>query len=527
MLNKLTVKNLAIVEKVEAKFSPTLTVITGETGAGKSVLIGAIELALGGKADGSAVRDGAKEAEIEAEFDDYTVRRTITAQGRSRAWINDESVTIGELKGLGEKLVNLHGPRANQELLSENFQRRTLDEYGKIKSLKEYGEKWVEFKRLNDELLALTQAGDVALELDMLEFQVGELKAAELTEEDETIGERHAASAHSAEILSVSSELTEVLGGDRGVSEALAHLQPRISAIARHLPQAAEWSKAVEDLTIGAEALSRNIAETARTMAKGDESLDELDKRLTLINRLKRKYGKADVKGLMELLATKEARLDDLQNRDERIAKLTQDVNKALAALKAIGEKLSNEREAAAKKLAKVITDELHDLGFTKAKVTIELKRIEPTAEGLDEIIYVFEPNPGEPKRPLAEIASSGEIARVMLAIKSTVAGDAKTLIFDEIDANIGGEVGKTVGEKLRKVAASRQVIAITHLPQSAVFGDKHLVVAKSVVAGRTKSTMVEVVGEKRVSEIARMLGGEKLTSVTHKHAEELLGLSR
>ncbi len=527
MLKKLTVRNLAVIENAEAEFSPSLTVITGETGAGKSVLTGAIELALGAKADGAMVRDGATEAEIEAEFEDVVVRRTITASGRSRAWINDESVAIAELRALGARLVDLHGPRANQELLDEGYQRRTLDEYGAIKSLAAYREKWTEWKKLADAISELSGAGDVALEIDMLSFQTNELESAALSEDDETLGERHAAAAHGAEIAEAANEITEVLGGDRGVAETLSRLQGRIASITRHLPLAAEWAQAAEELTIGAQALSRKVEETARTMTRGEEDLDELDKRLTLVNRLKRKYAKPDVKGLLELFAAKRARLDELMNRDARIEELTALKAKAESALHVEGERLSREREVAAKKLARAITGELRDLGFAKAKLTVELKRVEPTPEGVDEVVYMFEPNPGEAARPLADIASSGEIARVMLAIKSTVACGSGTLVFDEIDANIGGEIGAVVGEKLRKVAAARQVVAITHLPQSAVFGEKHLVVSKSVAGGRTKSTIAEARGEERILEIERMLGGENLTSVTRKHAEELLGLSR
>lgn len=533
MLKKLVVSNLAVVEKAEAEFAPGLNVLTGETGAGKSVLMGALDLVLGGRADSSVVRDGAKEADVEADFGETVVRRTVTREGRSRAWINDESVSVSELKELGRALVDIHGPTANQKLMEEAFQRETLDaaisESGESVK-RRYDSAFSELSTLNSQLSALVSSDGE--DIEFLRFQVNELEEAGLSEDDETIAERHAAAAHAEEIVENANAITEALGGDQSAAEILIQLQPRFREMAKHLPSAADWAAEAEELTVKVQELSRTVADAASRIDVGEEDLGELDRRLTLVNKLLRKYHVSQVSGLVSLLESKKAKLEGLEHREERLAELKAKIAVADKAVRAAGAELTKRRTAAAKRLSKAVTDELRDLGFLQAKFFVALEPLEPEAHGMDRVVYMFEPNPGEAARPLAAIASSGEIARVMLALKTAGSGErgtgnGNTLVFDEIDANIGGEVGKIVGEKMKAVAKSHQVIAITHLPQSAVYGDRHLVVSKAVSDGRTRTKISQVEGEDRVSEIARMLGGEKLTTVVRKHAQELLQLSR
>jgi len=526
MLKKLTVSNLAIVEKAEVEFGPGLNVITGETGAGKSVLMGALELVLGARAEASIVREGAKEAEVEAEFDDKVIRRTVTAQGRSRAWLDDESVAVAELKDIGRKLVDIHGPRANQLILEEDFQRGALDAFAGV-SLSAYAEVWQELQALESETAALL-AGGSEDERDLLRYQVGEIEAAQLTEDDETVAERHAAAAHAGEIVDNANLITDALGGDESEAEILIRLQPKFAEIARLLPEAEVWKREAEELTLKLQELSRTVADAVSRLDAGEESLEELDRRLTVVNRLKRKYG-ATVAEILEKFNAKKAKLDALEHRGERLEELRAQAAQVEKRLRTAAARLTAARAEGAAKLGKAVTRELKDLGFLQARFHVAVTPIEPTAHGADRVVFMFEPNPGEPSRPLAAIASSGEIARVMLALKSVLAAHDATgvLVFDEIDANIGGEVGKTVGEKLRLVSRHRQVVAITHLPQSAVYGERHLVVSKTVSGGRTRTQISPVDGDARVAEIARMLGGEKLTSVVKRHAEELLQLSR
>lgn len=531
MLQKLTVSNLAVVEHVEIEFAEGLNVITGETGAGKSVLMGALDLVLGGRADASAVRDGANEAEVEGVFDSHRIRRTLTREGRSRAWIDDESVSLAELKTFAQGLVDIHGPRANQRLLEEDFQRETLDGFGRVDT-SEYAKAYGEYVKCKAERAAIGEPLSED-ELDFLRYQVNELESAELTEEDETIEERHAAAAHQEEIIANANAITEGIGGDRGAMDVLGSLRSKFTAAARHLPAAKEWADEANEIILRLQELSREIAGVVSRLSAGEEDLSRLDERLTLLNKLKRKYRQSDVKGLVELLADKREKIDGSDLRELNIEKLDRAVAEAEAKARTVGASLSKARQKAGAKLSKAITAQLRDLGFTQAKFDVRIEEMPISASGLDRVVYFFEPNPGESARPLASIASSGEIARVMLAAKVVLAdvessaGGSGTMVFDEIDANIGGEVGKIVGEKMRSVAKRHQVIAITHLPQSAVAGERHFVVSKTVSGGRTRTGVNEVSGEKRVSEIARMLGGEKLTSVVKKHAEELLELSR
>ena len=360
----------------------------------------------------------------------------------------------------------------------------------------------------------------------MLRFQVNELEEAGLSEDDETIAERHAAAAHAGEIVESANAITEALGGDQSAAEILIRLQPRFREMAKHLPSATDWAAEAEELTVKVQELSRMVAEAASRIDMGEEDLNELDRRLTLVNRLLRKYHVSQVSGLMSLLESKKSKLEGLEHREERLAELAAKIAVADRTVGIAGAELTKQRTAAAKRLSKAVTDELRDLGFLQAKFFVALEPIEPEMYGMDRVVYMFEPNPGEAARALSAIASSGEIARVMLALKVVLPSGA-TSVFDEIDANIGGEVGLVVGAKLRAVAAAHQVIAITHLPQTAVFGERHFVVSKSVKDRRTKTEVTGVEGESRVSEIARMLGGEKITSVVLKHAEELLKISR
>lgn len=550
MITRLSISNLAIIEKAEVDFAPGLNVLTGETGSGKSVIMGAIGLALGARADASSVRDGEENSRIEAEFEvgdkrdlvnsvlsdaglpdcddgELIIRRVLSGSGVGKVWVNDSRTTLTTLKNLARVLVDIHGARANQSLLEESFQRHTLDKSAKI-DLEEYSKAWrvLAAKRSEiDSLLSFTASED---ELDLLRYQVGELEAAKLTLEDEDIEERHAAAAHAEEIVEVASEIADVLGGDYGVAERLISLQPKFNRLKKYFKESDDWANEAEDATIKIQELSRAIADAMTKIDADPAELEELDARLSIINRLKRKYlknGENTVEALLAVISAKRERLDSIEGFDVKLAQLRKAESAALETVKKVGAKLSKERSMAGEKLSRLVTRQLRDLGFLKAKFYVDFERTEPTSGGCEKVCYMFEPNPGESAKPLAEIASSGEIARVMLALKSVLAlnDGADTVIFDEIDANVGGEVARQVGEKMRLIGSKRQVIAITHLPQSAVFASRHLVVSKSVVGGRTLTAIKEVVDKERVKEIARMLGGEASMPIVGEHAKELL----
>ena len=349
MLSRLTVTNLAIVEKAEVCFGPGLNVLTGETGAGKSVLMGALDLVLGARADSSVVRDGAKEARVEAEFtvdgaaarsvrgilDDaglpgeedglLVIRRTVGAGGTGRVWVNDCAAAVATLKKLGRALVDIHGPRSNQRLLEEAFQRETLDACGGV-DLKDYAKAWSGLVDVRAEIARLEGEGASEDELDLLRYQVGELEEAGLSPDDDEIAAKHAAAAHAEEIVESANEITEALGGDEGAAELLSRLQPKFAAIARHMPEAAEWAAEAEDLTLKIQELSRSVADAASRIDADPEALAELDARLATVNRLKRKYlkgaGDSGVAELLQVLEDKRGRLARIEGREERLAEL-------------------------------------------------------------------------------------------------------------------------------------------------------------------------------------------------------------
>ena len=557
MLRRLKVDNLAIVEHAEAEFRDGLTVITGETGAGKSVFMGALTLALGARADASAVRDGCHDARIEAEFDAgpavqfleeqglppceddiLLVRRVISASGGSRVWINDSATSVQTLRSLGDIMVDIHGPNDRRSLVDEDFQRDTLDRYGKI-NLSGYSAAWKDLSDLRVRRAALEGAVDVADEIERLRHSVEEIDAAHLTDDDDdALVARHAAAAHAAEIVEAANAATSALtggGGDsygtQGVESAtdlLVMAGNRFREMAKYHEEANEWSDELENVITSIQELSRSVSDSVSRIDADPETLQVLDDRISLVRRLKRKYACATVSELLALREKRSLKLSDLEDRDVKIQELDVQIAAAEKQVTKAGAELTASRKKACAKLGAAVTKELRGLGFLQSGFSVVLEPREPDSTGCDTVVYKFEPNPGESARPLAQIASTGEIARVMLAVKTVIAGldEIPVLIFDEIDANLGGETGRDVGEKLKSVAEHHQVIAITHLPQSAVFGDRHMVVEKSVLGGRTRSSIREVEGDERVREVARMLGGEKATSVVLRHAQELLGLA-
>ncbi len=562
MLLRLSVKNLAIVEAAEVEFGSGLNIITGETGAGKSVLMKSLELALGARADSSSVRDGAKEARIDAEFslseetlkrispilDEFglpeceegvlIIRRTLSASGSGRVHVNDSASTVQTLRKLSSFLADIHGPHDHQSLLEESYQRVILDSFARVGVGKKspacvYAEKWNILSALREEQQRLSgDSSNVAEEIERLRYSVEELEAAQLTEDDETeLPQRHAEAAHAADILACANDVTSALcdGDEASAASALISAGNRLTEMSRYHEAASAWREELEEITVRIQELSRSVADSVSRIDADPETLQALDDRLSLIQRLKRKYACQTVGALMELAETRAARLADLEGRDAKLESLAVEIKDAEDEVYKAGAVLSQVRKEAADKLAAAITKELRGLGFLKAGFGVCVSAREADASGCDAVEFQFEPNPGEMARPLREIASTGETARVMLAVKSVVSehDSTPTLVFDEIDSNIGGEVGRAVGERMRRVAEHHQVIAITHLPQSAVYGEHHFVVAKSVSGGRTRTSVSLLEGEERVAEISRMLGGDSLTSVVTQHARELIELAR
>lgn len=550
MLQSLRVKNLAIVENILVELRPGLNVITGETGAGKSVLIGALGLLLGERADKSLIRAGEDACGVEASFSladssaidrileelaipacdggRLLIRRIVSASGGNKILVNDCPATLQTLARLGTLLVDMHGPHDHQSLLDRDFQLDVLDAAGHHnKPRAAYEQAYRALLDLEQQRHALD--GDdkqVAQQIDLLAYQVQEIESAALTAADESeLEQEHATVANAQQILALADAIRNAVSDDESSAfSRMAFVQSRLDELIPMLPDAQAWKKEASGIAIAMQELADTVSRAATRIEADPARLQWLEDRMAEVHKLKRKYG-GSVEAVLGHLAACKQQLQGLETRGQRIAELDRDIAAARAAVNAAGAALSQARRKCATGLAKAVTGELKELGFAHGQFLIDLQAAEPRPSGLDTIEFGFAPNAGEPARPLRLIASSGEISRVMLALKTVVARHDRipVLIFDEIDANVGGEMGTAIGAKLATVAETHQVLCITHLPQVAVFGQAHYVVNKEVKDGRTRTLIKSVDGEARAEEVARMLGGKDLTSVTLRHAREML----
>lgn len=539
-------KNLAVVEAAEVAFGPGLNVITGETGAGKSVLMGALHLLLGARAERGMIRSGASEAMVCGEFSVaagsvvegvlaeagvepceggvLVIRRVISEGGTGRIRVNDCAATAGLLRQLAPHLADIHGPNDNVSLLDEGFQLRLLTGYaGAAEELTGYAGAWRRVRELEGQLADLAGApGERAEEVAQLEEELAVYREVEPTEADgEELVARHAEAANAEAILAMGNALTEALtDGEQAISEQLMGLQRGLRELGRLLPEAGEWGRELSGVQVQVQALSQALAERLSRVEAEPEALAQLEERLAQIQRLRRRYGPTLADVLQHRVKVEE-RLAQLRGAEGEIARMEEALAAAREALLVAGMTLRRRRMAGVTRLAAAITGELRELGFREAAFGVEMRPCEPGPMGMDGVCFTFAPNLGESARPLAAIASSGEVARVMLAVKGILAAhDAiPTLVFDEIDANIGGETARKVGEKLRRLGRQVQVLCVTHQPQAAVFGEAHFRVEKGIEAGRTVTRIVPLAEVERVAEVARMLGGGEAARV---HAQAL-----
>ena len=550
MLLALRVKNLAIVENVRVDFSRGLNVVTGETGAGKSIVVGALGLVLGDRADKSMIRAGEDRCGVEATFqladpagiDEILeelgmdpcedgcliVRRIIAASGPGKILVNDCPSTLQVLKRIGDLLIDMHGPHDHQSLLSEDFQVDLLDSFGHLWDTR------AKYEAVYSEVLDLERSRrelecddqEVAQQVDMLSFQVQEIESADLTDGDEeSLETEHATTANAQRILQLSEGIREALTEGEGAAfDALAAAQGAISELAAIMSDAEAWAEEARSIAVQIQELSDTLNRSVQGVEDDPGRLQWLEDRMALIHKLKRKYG-ATVPEILQFHENARDRLTELESRTERIKAIDASLLETRKKLASAGKKLTKERGVAAAALGEAITAQLRDLGFPHGAFDVGMESAEPRPTGMDGVEFGFAPNVGEPMRPLRAIASSGEISRVMLASKAVLADHDRipVLIFDEIDANVGGEMGNAIGSKLAAVARNHQVLCITHLPQVAVHGKTHFVVAKRVQDGRTYASIEVVEDAERAEEVARMLGGKDLTSVTLRHAREML----
>ena len=536
VLNLLRIKNLALVEELEWQIAPGFTAITGETGAGKSIIIGALQLLLGERADKALIRSGADNCTAEAIFtgqqfqklnqqlaeagvepcgDDLILKRTLSATGTNRQFINGSPTTLSILKNVGDVLVDLHGPHDHQSLLSLEKQLDLLDSFARAdEQLVDYQRHFRELQKLTAEHATLNTAETAReQELDLLRHQITEINSANLVagEEDE-IEKRYKLSRNSKRLVELASAVAnKVSEADESVLSQLAETQrflrelEKIDASTSHL--ASEHAAAVVQLS----EIARSLSDYAEKLDLDPEQLAALEQRVSLFETLKRKYG-GSIAEVIEFGERAAERMRKIEGRDAELERLTKEIEKVREQMNRAGGVLRKLRAKAAPKLSDTIRNNLRDLGFKQSEFEAKLSSLdEPHMSGFDSVQLLFSPNPGEPLKPLRTIASSGEISRLMLAIKSALAAhdSIPLLIFDEIDTNVGGEIAHAVGAKMRTLADKHQLICITHLAPVAACASSHFIVTKDVVRGRTFSNLREVSGKARQEEIARMLGGK------------------
>ena len=536
VLNLLRIKNLALVEELEWQIAPGFTAITGETGAGKSIIIGALQLLLGERADKSLIRTGADtctaeaiftgkelqklnpqliEAGVEPSTDDLIIKRTLSAAGNNRQFINGSPTTLSILKSIGDALVDLHGPHDHQSLLSPDKQLDLLDSFARAEEqVEEYRKHFRQLETLAAEHTALNTAETAReQELDLLRHQITEIDSANLVaDEEDEIEKRYKLSSSSKRLIELASAAANKLSeADESVLSQLAETQRLLRELEKIDISTAELSSEHAAAAVQLSEIARSLSDYAEKLDLDPEQLAALEQRVSLFETLKRKYG-GSIAEVIEFGRRAAERMQKIEGRDAELERLTKEIEKVRGQMNRAGDALRKLRAKAAPKLSETIRKNLADLGFRQSEFEAKLSALdEPRASGFDSVELLFSPNPGEPLKPLRAIASSGEISRLMLAIKSALAAhDAiPLLVFDEIDTNVGGEIAHAVGAKMQTLGREHQLICITHLAPVAAAASSHFVVTKDVVRGRTFSNLQEVAGKARREEIARMLGGK------------------
>jgi DNA repair protein RecN (Recombination protein N) len=536
MLRELHVTDLGIVDDITVVVGPGLTAITGETGAGKTLLVGAIDLLLGGRADASLVRQGASEARVEGRFElpdgsERVLARVLPTDGRTRAYIDGRLATVGELAELGSTLVDLHGQHAHQSLLAPAVQRRALDRFAgepALGPLRVLREARAEERAIVEELAGL--GGDErsrARELDLLRFQITEIEEAAIEDRGEDVAlEAEEALLSDAvshrEALAVAFRALEGPALD-AIGEAVAALDERapFAELVRRLRAAqAELADLERELRLASEEVTDDPARVEAVRTRRQQ-----------LRELRRKYGDT-LDDVLTFASDARRRLAELEGFEARAAELDAAGRDAAARAATAAAALSEARRAAAGPLAVAVSAHFRDLAMAAARLEVVVEdkagaRAEPGEDGIDEITFLLAPNPGEPPRPLAKAASGGELSRAMLALRLVLSEAPPTLVFDEVDAGIGGEAGTAVGRLLADLGGRHQVMCVTHLAQVAAFGDAQVVVEKREEAGRTVANASEVDNEPRVVELSRMLAGVGESEHARGHAAELLERAR
>jgi DNA repair protein RecN (Recombination protein N) len=555
MLERLRIQDLALLDHAEIEFRPGLNVVTGETGAGKSLLVQAVSLLVGERADADVVRDGAKAAVVEGEFrlaaepaaraaallaewelefdgETLIVRREVQAGGRSRATVNQSPVTQAALKRLGEILADLHGQHEHQSLLRDGAALVTLDRLADLEPERaRYAETLAALREAEGEHQRLEASlATFAERRDYLAHAARELDDAKLAEgEEEELARESARLAHADRLRALAAEALERLSEGEGAAiESLGMATRALEQAAALDSSLAPEITALREAGIAAAESARTVAAYASRLEADPAALENVEARRELYARLPRKYRRT----IAELLAWREELKLELSLGEDAEGSRARAEEKRAAregAARAAASLLSKHRAKAAAEWSGRITRELTPLGFQHARIAFELRPVEGArlgATGLDEVSLSFSANPGEAQRPLQRIASGGELSRVMLSLKTALEAKDRVdlLLFDEVDSGIGGTVAQAVGERLRRLAAHRQIVCVTHLPMIAALASHHLAVTKRVAAGRTVARITGLDRDARIAELSRMLAGERVTETTRRQARELLG---
>jgi DNA repair protein RecN (Recombination protein N) len=543
-LRRIVLRDFVIVQSLDLDLGSGFSVLTGETGAGKSILIDALQLALGARADSGVVREGATRCEIAAEFDvspaltpwleeqgfpvedALLLRRTVDTEGRSRAWINGSAATMTQLKALANDLVDIHGQHAWQSLTRSEAVRGLLDAYAGVDTTAAQ-QGWTEWRSKRKALETATERQNtLQQESERLAWQITELdKLTPLPDEWAELNTQHSRLAHAQALLDAVQLAVSALDDDEPSAGSLLHRAlSALQAQTQIEPQFADAIEALEAALAGVQDTVHSLHQYARRTEQDPASLEALDERLSQWVSLARRYRRPpeELADLHAQWKTELARVDQALD----LAALQRDERQAWQAFSSALQVLTKKRQQAAPKLSKAVTDTMQTLGMQGGRFEVSLQRLEePQAEGWEQVEFLVAGHSGVTPRPVGKVASGGELSRIALAISVVTSrlGQAPTLIFDEVDSGIGGAVAHTVGQLLRQLGADRQVLAVTHLPQVAACADHHLLVSKQQAGPQTVSTVKAITPQGRVCELARMLGGSEASEVSLAHARELL----
>ena len=542
MLSQLYIENVAVIRRASIDLREGLNVFTGETGAGKTMLVWAIGAVLGGRVSREMIRTGESKAVVSALFTQIDpavdegqllVSREFSLDGRGSCRINGRPSTVSILRQAAGMLIQIHGQQDNQELADPQRHLRYLDDFGGHReALAEYRSAYRAWRDLQSQLDSLQMdEAEKARRMDMLAFQVQELEEARLEAgEEEELAAQRTRIRNAEKITSALAGAKTVLEGTdeaEGVLSLLDTLRDNLNAAGRYLEELEEPSQRAEGIYYELEELSSTLGELLESSEFDPRQLGEIEDRLDLLYRLKRKYG-ATVEEMLAYLEKSRRELEELQDSDARLDRLAGEVEEALRRTEEAGRKLSALRKTAAREFLRQVQEELAFLDMPQVKLSLAAREKAPGPDGMDQMELLIVTNPGEAPKPLAKIASGGEMSRLMLAVKNVMAGreEIATMIFDEIDTGVSGRAAQKIGLKLRQAAQTRQVICVTHLAQVAAYGHHQLKIHKEVEAGKTFTQVDPLTREERVQELARMVGGENLTPTALQNADEMLRLA-